>query len=87
MEPYDNHANTGGLLTYMTLSRTGKTFEDLTEEEIASKKDTFTEIISLFHSCITMSIQDCFDIKELRAINKNIVDYLFGDFSFVKEGS
>ncbi|KAB8139163.1 hypothetical protein F9U64_01880 [Gracilibacillus oryzae] len=76
-----------GLLTYMTLSRTGRSFEDLTEEEIANKKDTFAEIISLFHSCITMSNQDCFDIKELRDLNKNIVDYLFGDFSFAKEGS
>lgn len=74
-----------GLLTYMTLSRTGKSFEDLTEEEIVNKKDAFREIISLFHSCITMSNQDCFDIKELRALNRSIVDYLFGDYSFANE--
>ncbi len=74
-----------GLLTYMTLSRTGKSFEDLTEEEITNKKDAFREIISLLHSCITMSNQDCFDIKELRALNRSIVDYLFGDYSFANE--
>lgn len=74
-----------GLLTYMSLSRTGKSFEDLTEEEITNKNDTFREIISLFHSCITMSNQDCFDIRELRALNRSIVDHLFEDYSFFNE--
>ncbi len=74
-----------GLITYMTFSRTGKSFEDLDKDEIANKSEAFDEIISIFHNCITMSNQDCFDITELRALNRNIVDYLFGDFSFVNE--
>ncbi|MBC5638707.1 hypothetical protein H8S33_18195 [Ornithinibacillus sp. BX22] len=74
-----------GLLTYTTLIRSGRTFEDLDEEEINKKKESFAEIISIFNSCITMSNQDCFNIKELRALNNNIVVYLFGDFSFVNE--
>lgn len=74
-----------GLLTYSVLSRSGRSFEDLSEDEINIKKEAFTEITSIFNSCITMSNQDCFDIKELRALNRNIVDYLFGDFSFAYE--
>lgn len=74
-----------GLITYMTFSRTGKSLENLDKDEIANKTAAFDEIISIFNSCITMSNQDCFDIKELRALNRNIVDYLFGDFSFVNE--
>lgn len=74
-----------GLLTYGSLSRSGRSFEDLSEGEISIRKEAFTEIISIINSCITMSNQDCFDIKELRALNRFIVDYLFGDFSFVYE--
>ncbi|MCC2251882.1 helix-turn-helix transcriptional regulator [Virgibacillus sp. AGTR] len=74
-----------GLLTYSSLSRSGRSFEDLSEDEINVKKEAYTEIMSIFNSCITISNQDCFDIKELRALNRNIIDYLFGDFSFVYE--
>lgn len=74
-----------GLLTYITLSRSGRSFEDLSEDEIDIKIETFAEIISIFNSCIAISNQDCFDIRELRALNRNIVDYLFRDFSFVNE--
>ncbi|MFB7304255.1 helix-turn-helix domain-containing protein [Heyndrickxia sporothermodurans] len=74
-----------GLLTYITLSRSGRSFEDLIDDEISIMKGTYTEIISIFNACITMSNQDCFDIKELRALNRNIVEYLFGDYSFVYE--
>ncbi len=52
-----------GLLTYITLSRSGRSFEDLSDDEISIKKESFTEIISIFNSCIIMSNQDCFDIK------------------------
>lgn len=74
-----------GLLTYITLSRSGGSFEDLSDDEISIMKASYTEIISIFNSCITMSNQDCFDIKELKALNRNIVEYLFGDYSFVYE--
>ncbi|MDH4619899.1 helix-turn-helix transcriptional regulator [Brevibacillus sp. AY1] len=74
-----------GLLTYITLSRSGRSFEDLSDDEISIMKASFTEIISIFNSCVTMSNQDCFDIKELKALNRNIVEYLFGDYSFVYE--
>lgn len=73
------------LLTYSVLSRSGRSFEDLSEDEINSKREAFTEIMSIFNSCIMMSNQDCFDIRELRALNRNIVDYLFGDISFIYE--
>jgi|SRR5690625_124594 len=74
-----------GILTYIALSRSGRSFEDLSDDEISIKKESFLEIISIFNSCIIMSNQDCFDIKELKSLNRNIVDYLFGDFSFVNE--
>lgn len=74
-----------GLLTYITLSRSGRSFEDLSDDEISIMKASFTEIISIFNSCVTMSNQDCYDIKELKALNRNIVEYLFGDYSFVYE--
>ncbi|TXL64040.1 hypothetical protein FHP05_10145 [Cerasibacillus terrae] len=74
-----------GILTYIALSRSGRSFEDLSDDEISIKRESFVEIISILHSCVTMSNQDCFDIKELKSLNRNITDYLFGDFSFVNE--